>query len=139
MTTASGACADFAVVDHHGPDENGKAVQCHRLVPHYYYKSASYLVHISTKDAQRPRQVCYTPLMHAAPHYDTHHSCVPINFLAYSKRIISIDSRQIEQLTRCEPISEEQVKRLCFKAREILIEEANVQPVDSPVTVSRQL
>jgi len=42
---------------------------------------------------------------------------------------------QIDQLTRCEPISEEQVKRLCFKAREILIEEANVQAVDSPVTV----
>ncbi|KAI6152598.1 serine/threonine specific protein phosphatase [Pisolithus tinctorius] len=29
----------------------------------------------------------------------------------------------------------EQVKRLCFKAREILIEEANVQVVDSPVTI----
>ncbi|KAG1789626.1 Metallo-dependent phosphatase-like protein [Suillus fuscotomentosus] len=43
--------------------------------------------------------------------------------------------RQIDQLTRCEPISEEQVKRLCFKAREILIEEANVQVVDSPVTI----
>ncbi|KAG6373891.1 hypothetical protein JVT61DRAFT_6044 [Boletus reticuloceps] len=51
--------------------------------------------------------------------------------LPYSK-----STSQIEQLTRCEPISEEQVKRLCFKAREILIEEANVQPVDSPVTVS---
>jgi len=59
--------------------------------------------------------------------------------LPNQKRIISVDSRQIEQLTRCEPISEEQVKRLCFKAREILIEEANVQPVDSPVTVSHQL
>lgn len=44
--------------------------------------------------------------------------------------------RQIEQLTRCQPISEEQVKRLCLKAREILIEEGNVQVVDSPVTVS---
>lgn len=50
---------------------------------------------------------------------------------------ISVDASQIEQLTRCEPISEEQVKKLCFKAREILIEEANVQPVDSPVTVRR--
>ena len=44
-------------------------------------------------------------------------------------------ARQIEQLLRCEPISEEEVKRLCIKAREILIEEANVQVVDSPVTV----
>ena len=43
--------------------------------------------------------------------------------------------RQIQQLYRCEPISEEDVKRLCIKAREILIEEANVQVVDSPVTV----
>ncbi|KAF8991516.1 Metallo-dependent phosphatase-like protein [Cyathus striatus] len=43
--------------------------------------------------------------------------------------------RQIEQLQRCEPISEEQVKRLCLKAREILIEEGNVQLVDSPVTI----
>ncbi|KAJ3737060.1 Metallo-dependent phosphatase-like protein [Lentinula guzmanii] len=42
---------------------------------------------------------------------------------------------QIEQLKRCEPISEEQVKRLCFKAREILIEEGNVQVIDSPVTI----
>ena len=44
---------------------------------------------------------------------------------------------QIAQLTRCEPISEEQVKQLCLKAREILIEEGNVQVVDSPVTVCR--
>jgi hypothetical protein len=36
---------------------------------------------------------------------------------------------------RCEYIAEEQVKRLCIKAREILIEEANVQVIDSPVTV----
>ncbi|KAG9218486.1 hypothetical protein CCMSSC00406_0008839 [Pleurotus cornucopiae] len=46
-----------------------------------------------------------------------------------------LDNRQIEQLSRCEPISEEQVKRLCLKAREILIEEGNVQAVDSPVTI----
>ena len=43
--------------------------------------------------------------------------------------------RQIDQLLRCETITEEEVKRLCIKAREILIEEANVQIVDSPVTV----
>jgi hypothetical protein len=44
--------------------------------------------------------------------------------------------RQIAQLRRCEPISEVEVKDLCSKAREILIEESNVQYVDSPVTVS---
>lgn len=47
--------------------------------------------------------------------------------------------RQIEQLVQCEPISEEQVKRLCIKSREILIEEGNVQVVDSPVTVRTSL
>lgn len=43
---------------------------------------------------------------------------------------------QIEQLKKCEIISEAAVKALCAKAREILIEESNVQRVDSPVTVS---
>lgn len=43
--------------------------------------------------------------------------------------------RQIEQLRRCETITESEVKALCAKAREILIEESNVQRVDAPVTV----
>lgn len=47
--------------------------------------------------------------------------------------------RQIEQLKRCEIIMEAEVKALCAKAREILVEESNVQRVDSPVTVSRLL
>uniref|UniRef100_A0A671SFP3 Serine/threonine-protein phosphatase 4 catalytic subunit B n=1 Tax=Sinocyclocheilus anshuiensis TaxID=1608454 RepID=A0A671SFP3_9TELE len=44
--------------------------------------------------------------------------------------------RQIDQLRRCELIKENEVKALCAKAREILVEESNVQRVDSPVTVS---
>lgn len=44
--------------------------------------------------------------------------------------------RQIEQLRKCEIIMENEVKALCSKAREILIEESNVQRIDSPVTVS---
>lgn len=44
--------------------------------------------------------------------------------------------KQIEQLRRCEIISESEVIALCSKAREILIEESNVQRVDAPVTVS---
>ena len=44
--------------------------------------------------------------------------------------------RQIEQLKRCEIIKESEVKALCAKAREILVEEGNVQRVDSPVIVS---
>ncbi|XP_015769190.1 PREDICTED: serine/threonine-protein phosphatase 4 catalytic subunit-like [Acropora digitifera] len=43
--------------------------------------------------------------------------------------------RQIEKLRRCELITEKEVKQLCAKAREILVEESNVQKVDSPVTV----
>ena len=46
--------------------------------------------------------------------------------------------RQIEQLRRCEIIKESEVKALCAKAREILVEESNVQRVDSPVTVHGQ-
>lgn len=45
--------------------------------------------------------------------------------------------RQIEQLKKCEIINEAEVKALCAKAREILIEESNVQRVDSPVTVRK--
>lgn len=45
-------------------------------------------------------------------------------------------NRQIEQLKRCEPLKESEVKALCLKAMEILVEESNVQRVDAPVTVS---
>ena len=44
--------------------------------------------------------------------------------------------RQIEQLRKCEIIKESEVKALCAKAREILVEESNVQRVDAPVTVT---
>lgn len=44
--------------------------------------------------------------------------------------------RQIEQLKRCEIIPEAAVKELCLKAKEILMDEGNIQYVDSPVTVS---
>lgn len=43
--------------------------------------------------------------------------------------------QQIETLKRCEIITEAQVKALCAKARDILIEESNVQKVEAPVTV----
>lgn len=43
--------------------------------------------------------------------------------------------RQIEQLKKCQPIKESEVKALCDKAREILLEESNVQKVDAPVTI----
>jgi hypothetical protein len=55
--------------------------------------------------------------------------------IPFSSAVSCPTIRQIAQLRRCEPISEQQVKELCLKAREILIEEGNVQYVDSPVTV----
>lgn len=46
--------------------------------------------------------------------------------------------RFLEQLLSesCKPLGEEEVKGLCEKAREILMEESNVQAVSCPVTVS---
>ncbi|KAK2737551.1 hypothetical protein FQN57_007486 [Myotisia sp. PD_48] len=41
----------------------------------------------------------------------------------------------IAQLRSCRPIPEAQVRELCYKAREILIEEGNVVSVDAPVTI----
>uniref|UniRef100_H3HDB5 Serine/threonine-protein phosphatase n=1 Tax=Phytophthora ramorum TaxID=164328 RepID=H3HDB5_PHYRM len=43
--------------------------------------------------------------------------------------------RQIEQLKRCEYLKESEVKALCQKAREILVDESNVQRIDAPVTI----
>lgn len=42
----------------------------------------------------------------------------------------------IEQLRRCEYLSERQVKVLCDKACEILVEEGNVQNVSAPITIA---
>jgi len=43
--------------------------------------------------------------------------------------------RMIETLRRCEVLQESEVKLLCSKAMEILVEESNVQRIDSPVTI----
>lgn len=43
--------------------------------------------------------------------------------------------QHIEQLRACRPIPESDVRKLCYKAREILIEEGNVVVVDAPVTI----
>nr|CAB3497796.1 unnamed protein product [Digitaria exilis] len=42
---------------------------------------------------------------------------------------------QIERLMQCKPLPEPEVRALCEKAKEILMEESNVQPVKSPVTI----
>ena len=43
--------------------------------------------------------------------------------------------KQINQLFGCKPLSEEAVKNLCEKAKEILINESNVSSVRPPVTI----
>ena len=43
--------------------------------------------------------------------------------------------RQISRLMQCKPLSEQEVRVLCEKAKEILMEESNVQPFKSPVTI----
>ena len=50
---------------------------------------------------------------------------------------MSIDvDKIITQLVKLELPKESEVSALCNKAKEILIEEANVQKVDAPVTVN---
>ncbi|KAJ6233149.1 serine/threonine-protein phosphatase [Anaeramoeba flamelloides] len=43
--------------------------------------------------------------------------------------------KQLETLKKCTYLPENQLKQLCEKVKELLIEENNVQPVQSPVTV----
>lgn len=43
--------------------------------------------------------------------------------------------RCIETLSDCKPLSEEEIRSLCERAREIFYHESNVQPVRCPVTV----
>ena len=42
---------------------------------------------------------------------------------------------QIEQLRKCQYITEIEVKLLCEKAKELFIEESNVQSIDAPITI----
>jgi serine/threonine-protein phosphatase 2A catalytic subunit len=42
---------------------------------------------------------------------------------------------QIDQLRECKPLSEDKIKTLCEFAKEILVNESNVQPVKTPVTI----
>ncbi|KAM7277978.1 hypothetical protein ACFE04_005112 [Oxalis oulophora] len=42
---------------------------------------------------------------------------------------------EINQLMQCKPLSEQEVRVLCDKAKEILMDESNVQPVKCPVTI----
>jgi hypothetical protein len=75
------------------------------------------------------------PVLTTAPHQWT------TNLTASSLTAASGNScldEQIERLKRCEYLREGEVKALCLRAREILVDESNVQRVDAPVTVRPQ-
>ena len=61
--------------------------------------------------------------------------CADLHLCVSPMTDLSDLDRQLEQLRRCELLNESEVKTLCTKAREILVEESNVQCVDSPVTI----
>jgi len=42
---------------------------------------------------------------------------------------------QIASLLECKPLSEDRIKALCEKGKEILVNEKNVKPVRTPVTI----
>ena len=44
--------------------------------------------------------------------------------------------RQIQKLRNAEHISEIEISQLCYKAREIFIEEPNVLQLDAPIVVN---
>ncbi|CAE7851902.1 unnamed protein product [Symbiodinium sp. KB8] len=41
----------------------------------------------------------------------------------------------VDRLLQCKPLKESEIKQLCDKAREVFVNEGNVQPVDAPVTI----
>lgn len=78
----------------------------------------------------------HNPVVSTAPHQWT------TNMTASSLTAASGNScldEQIERLKRCEYLREGEVKALCLRAREILVDESNVQRVDAPVTVRRHV
>ena len=50
---------------------------------------------------------------------------------------LSIDTLDAwcDKLLGCNPLTENEVMQLCAKAKEVLVQESNVQPVRCPVTV----
>eukprot|EP00741_Cyanophora_paradoxa_P011775 tig00020563_g11379.t1 len=49
--------------------------------------------------------------------------------------VLTTQGHRIEQVRKCEYLSENDLKKLCEGVKELLLEESNVQPVSSPVTI----
>jgi hypothetical protein len=80
------------------------------------------------------RQILEDKLRHVLD--ERSRSVHPPTPLVWHRKQANVFFRQIAQLRECKPLSEAQVRQLCLKAKEIIIEESNVQHVDSPVTVA---
>ena len=59
-----------------------------------------------------------------------------ISLQGYLYKLIYLFTRLIELLQKDTLISEVEVRDLCFLARDILIDESNIQKIATPITVS---
>ena len=81
---------------------------------------------------QQQQQVSVNPVLIIAPHQWTTNMTASSLTAALGNSCLD---EQIERLKRCEYLREGEVKALCLRAREILVDESNVQRVDALVTV----
>jgi serine/threonine-protein phosphatase 6 catalytic subunit len=56
-------------------------------------------------------------------------------FLYFRPTMPGDEDRWLEQLRQCKFLEEDDLRKLCTRVRDLLLEESNVQPVQSPVTV----
>lgn len=96
--------------------------------PPRLFRSPLGLGHDPDRGHERSRQVRASAFDRSSPRW-----------APYSKIANAHRSRAIAQLRACKPIPEAQVREICHKARELLIEEGNVVTVTAPVTVRRIL
>jgi len=82
---------------------------------------------MATKVAAPPSDVAAAPDVSPG-------ACTPLSKKGSTSSASDLD-QWIAKLLNCEILSDTQVKDLCIKAREILVDESNVQRVDSPVTI----
>lgn len=83
---------------------------------------------------ERPRSVIFLPQTFS----ETKGGQLTARVSTPAKRppeLTRVTSSYIGLLRACKPIPEADVRQLCYKARELLIEESNVQIVDAPVTI----
>ncbi|KAK9078078.1 hypothetical protein SSX86_002135 [Deinandra increscens subsp. villosa] len=124
------------------------------LIPHRAsFSRSSFCILVSPPPSVRPPLAPPTVVSTLTPHPqrfkfaipkpDIHITDLPVNLLAIKKMSMGPDVSSsngnidefISQLMQCKPLSEQEVRVLCEKAKEILMVESNVQPVKSPVTI----